>query len=132
MEDTINHFKLGFVERIYMEEYFKIFITPKIKAAKSNKPKYGYCWRMYGEKSAGHFHLFWECCIVSSFWEKVVSEIRSIFSSEIDFNFSVVYLGNLPPELHKQNKYLLQISLAGCKKAITTKWVSDEPPTLSE
>lgn len=77
--------------------------------------------------SAGHFPIFWDCPIVSSLWEKVVRELKIIINSNIEFKFSVVRLGNFPIELSKQNKYSLQILLAGSKKAFTSRWLSDEP-----
>lgn len=43
-----------------------------------------------------------------------------------------MYLGNVPTELTKQDRYLLQILLAGSKKAITSKWQSEESPTIPE
>uniref|UniRef100_A0A9J8C7C8 Reverse transcriptase zinc-binding domain-containing protein n=1 Tax=Cyprinus carpio carpio TaxID=630221 RepID=A0A9J8C7C8_CYPCA len=49
----------------------------------------GQCWRMCGNMSAGHFHIFWECPIISLYWIEVVKVIRSIFGSELEFNFSV-------------------------------------------
>ncbi len=108
-----------------------LFITSKIKKSHSNKPEYGQCW-MCGNMSAGHFLTFWECPYISSYWVDVVTEIRLITSSETDFNFSVMYLGNVPTALTKQDRYLLQILLAGGKKAINRKWLSKESPTIPE
>lgn len=55
------------------------------------------------------------------FWVDVINKIRSIISSKHDFNFSVIYLGNLSTRLKKQDRYLLQIQLPSCKKAIIGK-----------
>lgn len=87
---------------------------------------------MCGNMSAGHFHIFWECPIISLYWIEVVKVIRSIFGSELEFNFSVIYLGNLPTGLRKTDRYLLQILLAASKKAITRKWLSQDSPTIDE
>lgn len=43
----------------------RFFITPNIKKTQSNNPEHGQCWRMCGNMSAGHFHIFWECPIIS-------------------------------------------------------------------
>ena len=99
----------------------RFFITPKMKKSLSNNPEQGQCWRMCGNMSAGHFHIVWECPNISSYWMDIVKEIRSIISSELDFNFTVIYLGNVSPELIKQDRYLLQILLAASKKTITSK-----------
>lgn len=82
--------------------------------------------------SAGHFHIFWECPIISLYWIEVVKAIKSIIGSELESNFSVIYLGNLPTGLRKVDRYLLQILLAGSKKAITRKWLSKDSPTIAE
>lgn len=114
-----------------MEKLF-FFITPNIKKTHSNNPEDGQCWRMCGNMSAGHFHIFWECPIISLYWIEVVKVIRSIFGSELEFNFSVIYLGNLSTALRKADRYLLQIVLAGSKKAITSKWLSKVSQTIAE
>lgn len=56
---------------------------------------------MFGNMSAGHFHIFWECFFFF-YWVEVVTKIRSIISSELDFDFSVIYLGKLGTGLNKQ------------------------------
>lgn len=103
------------MEGIHLEKHFKFNDLKKKK--KSNTPEHGQCWRTCGNMSAGHFHIFHPN--ISSYWADVVTEIRSIISSELDFNFGVVYLGNVPTELTKQDRYLLQILLGGSDKATT-------------
>uniref|UniRef100_A0A3B1IMJ8 Reverse transcriptase domain-containing protein n=1 Tax=Astyanax mexicanus TaxID=7994 RepID=A0A3B1IMJ8_ASTMX len=110
----------------------RFFITPNIKKVQSNNPAHGQCWRICGNMSAGPFHIFWDCPNISEYWVDVVKEIRSILNYDLDFNFSVIYLGNVPAELRNSDRYLLQILLAGSKKAITKKWLSKESPTLSD
>ena len=46
--------------------------------------------------------MFRECLGISDYWVDVVTEIRSIITSELDFNFSVIYLGDVPTKL-KEN-----------------------------
>lgn len=108
----------------------RFFITPKIKSLQTNNPEHGQCWRICGEMSANHFHIFWECPNVSSYWVEVVTAMRLIINRHLDLNFSVIYLGNIPDGLDKQERYLLQILLASSKKAITRKWLSTECPTI--
>ena len=87
---------------------------------------------MCGNMSAGHFHIFWECPNISFYWTDIVKEIRSISSSELIFNFIVIYLGNVPTGLNKKDRYLFQILLVAGKKTITRKWLSKESPTILE
>lgn len=53
------------------------------------------CWREDGEKTADHGHI-------------------SAFS-----NFTCLYPGRFPDELHHTDKYLLKVLLAANKKAMT-------------
>lgn len=110
----------------------RFFITPRIKESQSNNPQHAQCWRKCGCASAGHFHIFWECPKITAYWTDVMKAIRSILCSELIFNFSVIFLGNIPAGLKKQDRYLLQILLASSKKAITKRWLNEEPPTLTE
>lgn len=57
---------------------------------------------------------------------------RHLMCLQLDFNFSVMYLGNVQTGLTKQDRCLLQILLAGSTKVITRKWLSKESPTTSE
>ncbi len=76
--------------------------------------------------SAGHFHIFWEYPNISTYWADVVREMRNITSLELDCDFRVTYLGNLPTRHKRGDTYLLQILLSDSKKAITRKWLSEE------
>lgn len=91
------------------------FLTPRIKKSHSDKPERAQCLLV----------IFIFLC----FWVDVITKIRSIISSKHDFNFSVIYLGNLSTRLKKQDRYLLQIQLPSCKKAIIGKWLSKESHT---
>lgn len=72
----------------------RFFITPKIKSLQTNNPEHGQCWRRCGDMSAGHFHIFWDCPNISSYWVEVVTAISSIINMQLDLSFSVIYLGN--------------------------------------
>lgn len=79
----------------------RFFITPKIKAAQSNNPNHGRCWRECGNQSADHFHVFWGCPKISTYWSNVITKIRSMLDLDLDHSFSVIYLGNVPAILFK-------------------------------
>lgn len=81
----------GLWREFIWKNILRFFITPKIKGSQTNKPELGHCWRMCGNTSAGHFHIFWECPALSLFWENVIKEIRLILGSDIEFSFSLIY-----------------------------------------
>lgn len=85
-------------------------------------PDDGRCWRGDGNLSAGIVLIFP--------WADMIAVIRPIFNSQSDLSFSDIYLGNLPTQLNKPDRNLLQLLLASRKKAITRKWLSSECPTI--
>ena len=62
----------------------------------------------------------------------ILLHLSCLCGFEINFNFGIVYLGNIPTDLTNQDKYLLKILLVAGKKAITKKWLNKEPPTKTE
>lgn len=110
----------------------RFFITPKIKSLQTKNPDHPRCWRACSNGSAGQFHIFWDCPNISSYWEETIAAIKSILNIELDLSFSVTYLGNLPNELNKSDRYLLQLLLVSSKKALTMKWLSNECPTIHD
>ena len=110
----------------------RFFITPKIRAQQTKTPVRGSCWRKCGQTTAGHFHIFWECPNIAPYWKEVLSNIQLIIGLQFEETFSVFYLGNLPTGLRKEDRYLLQILQVASKKAITRKWLNEDPPNVSD
>lgn len=110
----------------------RFFITPYIKSKQHKDPDKAQCWRNCGDLTAGHFHIFWNCAKIVPYWTSVIKEIKKIIGFELINNFTTIYLGNLPPELTKSDKYLLSILLAGAKKAITRKWLCEDIPSIKD
>ncbi len=110
----------------------RYFITPEFKSIQNGDTGSGLCWRKCGEQLADHFHVFWSCPTIQSYWQEVTQVLYNIFDDAIDYSFSTIYLGNLPAHLKVRDKYLLKILLATSKKAVTRKWLQSEPPTKSE
>lgn len=110
----------------------RFFITPRVKELQSKNIEHGWCWRKCGYTSVGPFHIFWECPKISPYWSDVVKTIQLIIGLQLEESFSVFCLGNIPTGLNKQDRYLLQILQAASKKAVTRKWLNEEPPTVSE
>lgn len=110
----------------------RFFITPYIKSKHHKDPDKAHCWRECGNLVAGHFHIFWQCAKITPYWTNVVTEIKKIMRFDLPCDFLTIYLGNLPQELRKSDKYLLLILLAGAKKAITRKWLCEDAPSTKE
>lgn len=110
----------------------RFFITPRVKELQNKNVEHGKCWRKCGITSVGHFHIFWECPKISPYWTDVVKTIQLIMGLQLEETFIVFYLGNIPTGLTKRDRYLLQILQAASKKAITRKWLNEEPPTVLE
>lgn len=83
-----------------------------LKQLINNKPEYGYYWRLSGDNSAGHFHIFWDGPVISSDWMDVMTTIRSIITTKTNFAFNVIYLGNIPDGLKKKRgeKFIADIT----------------------
>lgn len=79
-----------------------------------------------------HYHVFWNCNIIQSYWQDITAEINEILGIELECNFKTIYLGIPPIKIKSKDKYLFSILLAASKKAITRKWMKKEPPTRSE
>ena len=90
------------------------------------------CWRKCGVGMADHFHVFWSCPAIQTYWQNIISEITTVMQFEIDISFTTFYLCNINEDLTTPDKYLLKILLVAGKKAITKKWLDDAPPSVGE
>ena len=84
-------------------------------------------WNLYN-----HFHVFWACPKIQSYWGEVATEKNKIIGVNLDFSFVTLYLGIIPETVLQKDKYLLKILLACNRKAITRKWLQPDPPTLDQ
>ena len=106
----------------------RFYITPKLKRRLSPVPQP--CWRLCGEYDVDHVHVFWKCGKMTGFWNDVWEGIKSILQYDLPKTFEVLYLGNFTPKnIHSRDRYLTGILLAASKKAITRKWLKEDPPT---
>lgn len=91
------------------------------------------CWRLCGTDRANHFHMFWNCQAIRTYWEEIHKHIKNVFGVNISFKCETIYLGDILFENWNINdKKLLGILLAASKKNITRKWLKVEPPTIEE
>lgn len=50
----------------------RFFITPNVRQSQNGKPEDRQCWRICGNISTGHAHIFWEYPHIASYWAAVV------------------------------------------------------------
>lgn len=80
-----------------------------------------------------HSHVFWLCPRMAQFWEGVHLVIVRILGYNIPQSCKMLYFGILTGNVVlRDDRYLLKILLAACKKAITKRWYKPDPPTQNE
>lgn len=91
------------------------------------------CWRACGESKATHYHMFWECPVITKYWEEIKLNMEKIMKIVIPSGFETLYLG-LRPDTVKgpENRYMYNILLLASTKAITRKWLVKDSPTIED
>lgn len=108
----------------------RFFITPTQKKHFTDDYE---CWRHCGSLNANHYHIFWDCSVIRSFWQDIHSVMERVLGMKIPFSFGTLYLGQPSRNMVLgRQKYLFKIILAASKKAITKKWSQADSPTLQE
>ncbi len=110
----------------------RFFITPRIKHFQTGNQIVGECWRKCGNVMADHFHIFWDCNTIRTYWQELNGEINAIMGLNLECNFKTMYLGISSSKITKEDIYLFNILLATSKKAITRKWLKEDPPAVCE
>lgn len=90
------------------------------------------CWRHCGSISANHYHIFWECPKLNTFWKGVQASLCKIFNIQVPLSFDVLYLGRINFLEQRSEIKLLQLLLAASKKTITRRWLNPVPPSLDD
>ncbi|KAF7640932.1 hypothetical protein LDENG_00004570, partial [Lucifuga dentata] len=99
----------------------RVFITP---AQKKHLGLGMNCWRLCGSAVANHYHLFWECPKLLSYWREIHRCLETVFGTIIPFDALTLYMGVTTQNIQtKADKYLMRIRLTGGKKALTRKWL---------
>ena len=75
------------------------------------------------------FHCLWECIQIQVFWKAVCREISTAIEQQLVSNPLVCLLGSIPDSL-KVHKEVIQFLLMLARKAIMTKWVGEESPSI--
>lgn len=128
----MNTTNSGLWREFMWKNVIRFFITPKIKRRQTARPREGRCWRKCGETLANHFHIFWECPAIQSYWLEVVENINLIMGYRIKNDFRTIYLGDISNFTKTNDRYLIKILLVASKKALTRRWLSEDPPTKNE
>lgn len=110
------------------KNFIRYFITPAQKSKFSDATPD--CWRQCGQQSANHHHVFWDCPKIQVYWSEIHNSLQDIFREDLPLDFKTLYLGCVPQDWLKVDKYLMNILLVASKKAITRKWLQPESPTL--
>lgn len=108
----------------------RFFITPKQKTHFTGGE--ATCWRQCGHREANHWHIFWECPAIKSFWTELHKVLRGIFNTNLPMQFSTLFLGNLDLQVRRDDEYLFGILITAGKKALTRHWLLPDPPTIQE
>ena len=56
--------------------------------------------------------------------------MQHIRGRKIPFTCTSLYLGDLPEEITRNDRYLLNVLIVAAKKAITRKWLQTDPPMV--
>uniref|UniRef100_A0AAQ5YGG3 Reverse transcriptase domain-containing protein n=1 Tax=Amphiprion ocellaris TaxID=80972 RepID=A0AAQ5YGG3_AMPOC len=89
------------------------------------------CWRSCGSQEANHYHIFWACPKLNTYWKKIHRTLNCVFATDIPLNFENLYLGYSNYLDRRSDKKLLQALLAASKKNITKKWLTPTAPSLN-
>uniref|UniRef100_A0A3P9NXP5 non-specific serine/threonine protein kinase n=1 Tax=Poecilia reticulata TaxID=8081 RepID=A0A3P9NXP5_POERE len=88
------------------------------------------CWRLCGSKGANHFHVFWDCQVIKSYWEEFHKHIENIFNVNIPLKCETLYLGILQLDSWtNKDKILLAILLAASKKSSSSHELLHQLPS---
>ena len=91
------------------------------------------CWRACGAIEANHFHIFWDCPVLTSYWRDIHFHLEAIFKVIIPCRFDTLYIGNISfDSWDYRDKILLLILQVASKKAISRRWLKQDSPTIGE
>lgn len=108
----------------------RYFITPSQSSHHTGSSS---CWRMCRSQEANHFHLFWACPKIITFWRMVYSELRTVFGSNITFTWEELLFGYIrSANVNVKRKCLFGMLSMAARKAITKKWLKPDIPSIEE
>lgn len=78
---------------VLLVKHSKIFFLTLIQ--KRDLDNRNACWRLSGSNGANHYHSFWDCQEIRSYWEEIHKHLENVFKVRIPFNCETLDLGNL-------------------------------------
>lgn len=128
---SVEMHQLAYIERICMGSVsLDFFISPKQKAHFTGQGSR--CWRLCGSHDASHWHMFWECSVISHFWSEIHKILENMFNSKIPYHFKTFILGKVDFHTGHFIEYLFGVLISAGKKTITRHWLTPDSPTIEE
>lgn len=91
------------------------------------------CWRLCGADKADHFHVFWSCPSIHSYWQEIKKCMDKILKVDFPLTFEALYLGKLDIDFTRfGDKHIYRIMMIASKKALTRKWMSNVVPKVDD
>lgn len=105
----------------------------RVPAQKSCPREGTLCRRSCGENKATHFHVFWNCPVISNHWKDTNQIMEKIMKVVVPLTFETLCLGLIPDTVKgPKNKYIYNILSLASKKAITRNWLSKNSPMVGD
>lgn len=116
---------------VQRETAYKILMfwyrTPEFLAAHKLSP-HSYCWRCSSYLGT-HYHIFWECSIITPFW----SQVHGLLEKVLEIPIPIHLLLRLPlPKITKPLNKLMAFILLAAKCVIPQCWLATTPPTFAQ
>lgn len=83
----------------------RYFITPHQNSHYEGNPPA--CWRNCGNTNANHYHIFWDCHVIKTYWTGIHADIQETFGRNLPLESKTLFFGLMPEGWTKNNKYLL-------------------------
>ncbi len=84
----------------------RFFITPRIKQFQTGNQIVGECWRKFGNVMADHFHIFWDCNSIRTYWQVLNGEDKCNNGIEPECNFKQCTWEVLLQKITKKDIYI--------------------------
>lgn len=85
--ESYNGFQQGRTYSTCWKNTVRFFVTPIQKQHQGS-----------GSEEANHFHIFWDCQVIRTFWKEIHKHIKNVFGVNIPFKCESMYLGDLLSE----------------------------------
>ena len=70
--------------------------------------------------------------MIKTFWEEFHRSINTIFGTNVQLEFTTLFLGHLNFQNGRSDEYLFGVLISACRKVFTRHWLLPEAPTINE